>query len=195
MLDADDVEIEELQGLLQDIADDGHRAGEVIRRLRDFLRRRAAATGPFEINPAVHEVCDMLHAAIERRRVDLTIDLAPDMPQVVGDRVQIQQVVLNLIMNAVEAIDALGDHHALRALHVVSRHTADAVRISVRDSGVGMGDDPAKAFDPFYSTKTNGLGVGLTISRTIIEGHGGKLWCAPGPDGRGTEFHFELPLA
>ena len=122
----------------------------------------------------------------------MELALAPDLPPVTGDGIQIEQVLLNLLLNGVEAVQTAGSGE--RSLTVTTAATGAAgVEVAVRDSGVGLPDPPADVFAPFFSTKPNGLGMGLSISRSIIEAHGGRLWATRNPD-RGSTFRFTLPL-
>ena len=194
LLEDDRPDLGEIRDLLQDIVDDDRRAAEVLRRLRDFLRRKAPERKPVDISQATREVCHMFHTALERRRIELKLDLK-SVPKVAGDRVQLQQVVLNLLTNAMEAVESQNDDRQIRRVEIVSfSPDPDHVQVTVRDSGSGLRGDPRTAFDPFHSTKPNGLGMGLAVSRTIIEAHGGRIWfSAPGISG--AECHFVLPTA
>jgi len=126
-----------------------------------------------------------------KRRVTVEMDLANDLPLVVGDRVQLQQLTFNLLLNGIEAMDPVLDRP--RKLHIRSkRHDAEAVLVEIRDSGVGI-EDPDKVFEAFFTTKENGMGMGLSVCRSIVDAHHGRLWAASG-SGEGTTFSFTLPI-
>jgi PAS domain S-box-containing protein len=170
---------------------DGNRAGDVISRMRTLFKKARGAKDRLDINEAIEEVVSLTQSELQRNKVALRMDLGADLPLVTGDRVQLQQVVMNLILNGVQAMSALENHE--RELVIRTRSGAgDEVRVSVRDSGIGF--DPLNAeriFDAFYTTKSGGLGMGLSISRSIIEDHGGRLW-AVSNDGSGSTFQFTL---
>jgi PAS domain S-box-containing protein len=172
---------------------DGQRAGDVIARLRSLFRRTAPATETLEVNEVVREVVALARAEMQSAGVALRTDMATRLPPVVADRVQLQQLLLNLILNATEAMNGVKG----RARELVLRTGLDqagAVLVTVRDSGVGL--DPERLeqiFDPFYSTKSEGMGMGLAIGRSIAESHGGRLW-ASANEGPGATFAFTLPV-
>jgi signal transduction histidine kinase len=171
---------------------DGQRASDVITRLRALFSKREFMREPLDLNEAVREVVALSLSELQRQRVVLQSELAEDLPNVDGDRIQLQQVVLNLLRNAADAMDDV--HDRPRQLLVrTERENGDRVRVSVRDTGVGL--DPsgsAKLFDAFYTTKSEGMGIGLSVSRTIIERHYGRVWAEPN-DGPGTTFIFSIP--
>ncbi len=171
---------------------DADRASEVVSRLRALFRREAASSEPVDLNQATREVLTLSASELSRGRVIVRTDLAADLPAVHGDKVQLQQVVLNLVLNAVDAMAGVDDRP--RDLMVATRREDDGrVRLSVRDAGVGV--DPQeieKLFDAFHTTKTEGMGIGLSISRSIIEAHDGRLW-AEANAGPGATFSFALP--
>jgi PAS domain S-box-containing protein len=171
---------------------DGNRVSEVIQRLRGLFARKQPAIEPVDLNDAVREVLALSSSELQRGRVILRTEFDPALPIVNGDRVQLQQVILNLILNAADAMRALEDRP--RDLHVsTSRAETQHVRLSVRDCGVGFdARNPEKLFEAFYTTKSHGMGVGLSISRSIIESHQGRLWASPN-DGPGATFSFSLP--
>ena len=171
---------------------DGKRAAEVISRLRELFKKRAPARESVDANEAIREVVALTRHQLQTRRVVIRTELAEDLPPVVGDRVQLQQVVLNLILNAAEAMSGVEDRP--RELVVATMQDAvDQVRVAVRDSGVGL-DPEAKEriFEAFYTSKREGMGMGLSIARSIVERHGGRLWAVPN-DGPGATFVFTLP--
>jgi PAS domain S-box-containing protein len=184
-------DLEEVRGGLQAIARDGQRASDVIGRIRALARRATAEKAPLDINEVVRDVVALAEGEVRRARATFRIETADDLPRIVGDRVQLQQVVLNLLLNGLDAMHAIVDRP--RALVITTRREAiDRVHVAVRDSGTGI--DPRLAprlFEAFYTTKPNGMGMGLSISRSIVEQHGGRLWAEPN-DGPGTTFQFTV---
>jgi len=174
------------------IVREGTRASEVIRRIRSLLKKTPSQIVPLDINELIRGVLALTHGEFLRKAISLRTELAPEIPAVMGDHVQLQQVILNLILNAVEATSITTE--GPRQLVVASqRHEPDQVIIAVRDSGVGIDPkDLDHLFDPFFTTKPDGMGMGLSISRSIIEAHGGRLWASPN-EGRGATFQFTLP--
>jgi PAS domain S-box-containing protein len=171
---------------------DGMRASEVIKRIRDLLRKTPPEKAPLNINEPIQEVIALVSSDVLRSRVKLFADLASDLPPVIGDRVQLQQVILNLILNAKDAMSAVQTHP--HELLITSRKSKSGeVVVAVRDSGKGLEPgDADRIFDPFFSTKPEGMGLGLSISRTIIEDHHGTLWATPNED-KGATIQFALP--
>jgi PAS domain S-box-containing protein len=172
---------------------DANRASEVITRLRALFSNKRTAAESVDLNEATREVIALLRGELQGSRVVLRVDLADDLPPLTADRIQLQQVVLNLILNASDAMSRVVD----RPRQLVVRTERDgerAVRLTVRDAGVGL--DPQsldKVFDAFYTTKAGGMGIGLSVSRSIIERHHGHLWAAPN-EGPGATFAFSIPL-
>jgi len=180
----------EIREILQDVAGDARRAGEVIQRLRSLLRKDEARFLPLDINQVVREVATLVHTDAILRNLALALDLAPTLPPVRGDRVQLQQVLLNLVLNGMEAARPESEE---RRLVIQTRSTGAAVQVAVRDQGPGIpAETLPRLFETFYTTKPNGLGMGLPISRSIVEAHGGRIWAANNPD-RGATFSFTLP--
>lgn len=171
---------------------DGNRAADVIARLRALFSRKDVASDPVDLNEATREVIALSSRELQRNRVILRQDLAPNLPAVTGDRVQLQQVILNLLLNASDAMEGITD----RPRQMVVRTGQDEgnnVRLSVQDMGVGLSSqDPGKLFEAFYTTKSNGMGIGLSVSRAIILNHRGRIWAAPN-DGPGATFSFSIP--
>jgi PAS domain S-box-containing protein len=183
--------LDEAREAARRIIRDGNRAGEVTTRIRALLRKTDKEKARLDINQTIQEVVMLARNEAARKGVTLRMDLAADLPPVLGDRVQLQQVILNLVMNGVEAMaSALARP---RELLIHSRqYESDKALVAVRDSGVGLdGQDLEKIFDAFYTTKPQGMGMGLAISRSIVEDHGGRLWAAPN-DGPGATFQFTL---
>jgi C4-dicarboxylate-specific signal transduction histidine kinase len=172
---------------------DANRAAEVIARLRALFAQGAASPGLLELNEATHEVIALSAQELQRERITVRCELAPELPAVPGDRVQLQQVVLNLLLNAKEAL--LDVVERPREITIRTRRDAEGVLLAVTDSGVGLdGQDPERLFDAFYTTKSQGMGIGLSVSRSIIESHHGRLWAARN-EGPGATFAFFLPIA
>jgi signal transduction histidine kinase len=190
-LASDSPNLEEARAAARRIVRDGNRAGEVLKRIRAFLKKADTRKTRVDINKTIREVVTLTQDEARRHNVVLHMKLANDLPSVSGDRVQLAQVILNLVLNGIEATAATTDES--RELHIYSRrHEADKVLIAVKDFGAGIdSQDVERLFEPFYSTKANGLGMGLAISRTIVEDHGGRLWIAP-DNGLGTTFQFTL---
>jgi PAS domain S-box-containing protein len=171
---------------------DGNRASEVIRRLRALFSKSTLAIENVDLNEATREVIALSSSRLKKDQVVLRAELANGLPQVTGNRVQLQQVILNLLQNASDAMSAVDDRPRQLVVRT-ERDEDDGVRLSVQDTGVGF--DPAAAtqlFDAFYTTKNDGMGVGLSVSRSIIEGHRGHLWATPN-DGPGATFSFYIP--
>jgi signal transduction histidine kinase len=171
---------------------DAHRASGVITRLRALFARKAVTTAAVDLVEATHEVFDLLRGEIRNKRIVVRLTVARDLPPAAGDRVQIQQVMLNLILNAVEAMNCVDDRPR-RILVTIERDDDRGVRFAVTDSGIGIDPEHAgKLFNPFFTTKREGMGVGLFVSRCIIEGHGGRLWASSNA-GHGATFSFAVP--
>jgi PAS domain S-box-containing protein len=178
---------------LDNIVADGKRAREVIARIRALAKRQGPREEWLDINQEIVEVLALTEHELRSHDIVLRTDLGRTLPHVAGDRVQLQQVLLNLIMNAVEAMSGVRDRS--RELAIVSRlHDPDAVLVEVRDFGTGVeAQDAERVFEAFYTTKTEGVGIGLSISRSIIEAHGGRLWASANSP-HGAVFSFSLPV-
>ncbi len=184
--------LEEARGCVGRIVKDGSRAGEVIGRIRAMVTKSPSKTDRLSINDVIREVVTLISVEMQRNGVLLRTELSSDLSPIMGDRVQLQQVILNLMMNAIDAMRQTGQPH--RELVVTSAMDGtDAVRVTVRDSGPGL-DKTAleRLFDAFYTTKPDGMGMGLAITRRIIKAHGGQIWAAPNTP-RGAKFEFRLP--
>jgi PAS domain S-box-containing protein len=194
-LAAEPPDITAARATLDSIAADGKRARDVIARIRALTKRQAPRKERVDIN---HEIQDVLAlTAQESRSHDVVVrtELDRSLPRVGGDRVQLQQVLLNLVLNAIEAMSAVQDRPRLLTIASARRGSANAVLVEVRDSGIGL--DPSGAeqvFKAFYTTKPDGIGIGLSISRSIVEAHGGRLW-ASGNEPHGAVFQLSLPVA
>ena len=174
------------------IIQDGTRAGAVIGRIRSLFRKGVPARDLLDMNEVIHELTVFLRDEAMSNRIVLRTDLEAHLPRVVGDRVRLQQVVLNLIVNSIDALRE-GDG-GLREIVVRSSGRVESLLITVEDSGPGLNEEEAeRVFDPFFTTKPNGIGMGLPISRSIVESHAGRLWAAPRAPA-GAAFHFTLPL-
>jgi len=171
---------------------DGHRASEVIQRLRSMFAKKPAASEPLDLGEAAREVIAMLQVELQRGGITVHPEFADHLPAVRGDRVQLQQVILNLVMNAADAMSGITG----RARHLVLRTSSEddgSVRLDVRDEGVGFSEqDVGTLFNAFYTTKNHGMGIGLSVSKAIIENHQGRLW-ASANDGPGATFSFSIP--
>ena len=171
---------------------DGNRASDVITRLRALFSRKPPAAEPVDLNDVAREVIALSRSDLQRARVALGLDLAADLPVVMGDRVQLQQVISNLLRNACDAVhDVAG--RPREVVITTSRDGDDRVTLSIRDSGVGFGPNGVeRLFDAFYTTKPDGMGIGLSVCRSIIENHRGRLWALPN-EGPGVTFAFSIP--
>jgi signal transduction histidine kinase len=184
-------DLEEAKAAFTHIAADGHRAGAVIGGIRAMFKQEARARTPLDVNEIIRGVLAAVRDELERHRVSVQVELTDSLPWVNGDRVQLQQVLLNLTTNAIES---MATTDGARALGVTSEiHAAGGVMISVKDTGPGVAPgDVDRLFTPLFTTKRHGMGMGLSISRAIIEAHGGRLWPVPNAP-RGSVFHFILP--
>jgi PAS domain S-box-containing protein len=172
---------------------DGNRASEVIKRLRALFGKKDPALEPVDLNEATREVIALSLSKLQANRVVLRTELADDLPNVSGDRVQLQQVILNLIQNGADAMSSIDDRPR-DMLVKTERDGHEALCLTVRDVGVGLSEtDGGRLFDAFYTTKGDGMGIGLSVSRSIIERHGGRMWTAAN-EGPGVSFSFSVPL-
>lgn len=181
----------EVKDILTDIVDEDRRAGEVIQRLRALLKRGETKMLPVSFNEIATEVLHLTHADLIGRGVTVVRTLSPKLPLVAGDRVQLQQVLLNLVLNAADAMAA--NSAGSRQIHVATSVEGDVARLSVKDGGCGLPDDVEKLFEPFFTTKQHGLGMGLAICRSIVAAHGGRLRAEPNKE-RGAVFNLEIPI-
>jgi len=192
MLAADPPNIEGARETAKRTIRDGNRASELVTRLRALFSKKESTTEPVDLNEATQEVIALSLSELRRNRVILRPEFADDLPVVTGDRVQLQQVILNLLKNASDAMSAVNDRP--RQLQIrTERGTDNQVRLIVQDAGVGL--DPQamdRLFQAFYTTKNEGMGIGLSVSRSIIERHHGRLWAEPN-DGPGATFSFSIP--
>src|ERR1700681_823949 len=171
---------------------DANRASDVIVRLRALFTGKELTTESLDLNEATREVIALSMSELQRHRVMLRPELADELPPVIGDRVQLQQVILNLLRNASDAMVGVDDGPR-QLLIRTERDEGDRVRLTVQDVGVGLEPHVVdKLFQAFYTTKSSGMGIGLSVSRSIIEKHGGRLWGEPN-DGPGATFAFSIP--
>ena len=192
MLAADPPNVEGARETARRTLRDGNRASDVVSRLRALFSKKAATNDSVDLNEATREVVALSLSELQRSRVILQPELAEDLPPVTGDRVQLQQVVLNLLLNAADAMKGVDDRPRQLVVRT-ERDEGDRVRLSVQDAGVGFeAQGMDKLFEPFYTTKSGGMGIGLSVSRSIIENHHGRLWAAPN-NGPGATFAFSIP--
>ncbi len=190
-LDSGDVSREDLVSVLSLAAEEASRAAEILKRLRQFVRKGEQRTVKADINQLTHDALALASADLRQHKIELQVDPAPSLPQISVDPIRIEQVILNLVRNAIEAMEAVPPEE--RRLVIRTQALDDkSVEVDVSDRGTGM---TAKAMDqvfaPFFTTKPEGMGIGLSISRSIVEAHGGRLWVTPN-EGRGVTFRFTL---
>jgi PAS domain S-box-containing protein len=184
---------EVLRRALEDIVGDGNRASAVIARIRGFIKKAPGEMSELDVNEVIREVLALVGPELQKNRVTVECDLRKALPLVLADRVQLQQVLLNLVVNGIEAMTAVTERP--RELLVQSQiEESGDLMVAVRDSGTGLSSEADRVFTPFFTTKANGMGMGLPISRSLIEGHGGRLW-ATSNSPHGAVFSFTLPAA
>jgi C4-dicarboxylate-specific signal transduction histidine kinase len=186
-------DVEEVRTAFDGIIKAGKQAGEVVGRIRGLIKKTPPRRDDVEINEVILEVVALTNGEVVKNGVSLQTQLAAGLPLVQGDRVQLEQVILNLIINAVEAMGGLSK--GPRELLISSRQDPPSrVLVAVQDSGLGLNAESlGRLFDPFYTTKPNGMGMGLSICRSIVEGHGGRIWASP-TAGSGVTVQFNLPV-
>jgi PAS domain S-box-containing protein len=185
-------DLEEVQQAVTDIAEAGTRAAEILSRIRSLLRKSAPVKSPLDMNQVIHEVLALIPGVLEKQHISVGMELRSALPAVLADRVQLQQVLLNLIMNSIEAMNTILDRP--RVLVIRSDARESGLEVAIQDSGPGL--DPQHIehiFDTFFTTKASGIGMGLSISRSIIEAHSGRLWASNEPATQGAIFRFSLP--
>jgi two-component system, LuxR family, sensor kinase FixL len=188
-------DLAEIGAILEDIRRDDQRAGAIIDRMRAMLRREQVAMISLDVGQVLRDAATLLRPDAAARQVNLALDVSDGVPPVRGDRIQLQQVLLNLILNAMDALEGVGGKRSRTVSMAARRDTAQVVEISVTDTGPGIAADQFdRIFDPFFSTKAKGVGMGLSISRTIVEAHGGRLWAQNNADG-GANLRMTLPIA
>ena len=192
LLANNNLEPEVLRRALEGIIADGTRASTVLARIRAFIKKEPAEKSELDINEVIQEVLVVLAGReLYENQVLPDHQLKTDLPSVLADRVQLQQVLLNLIMNGIEAMAAVTDRPRLLGVQSRIDESGD-VLVAVSDSGTGFGLELDRVFNPFFTTKANGMGMGLSISRSLVESHGGRLWAAPNSP-HGAVFSFTLP--
>jgi signal transduction histidine kinase len=186
-------EIDRAKRSVEQMIKDVMRASEVIDRIHSLVKKNAPRMDKLDINGAILEVVGLIHSEVVKNGVTARMELAESLPLIQGDRVQIQQVILNLMINSIQAMSDLAEGE--RELHVTTELIAsEGVRVAVRDGGPGFtAEKLQRLFEPFYTTKPNGMGMGLSICQSIIEDHGGRLWASP-CEPRGALFQFTIPL-
>jgi C4-dicarboxylate-specific signal transduction histidine kinase len=192
-LDGDDVDLKEVREILNDIVTEDQRAGEVIHRLRSLLTKGEPQKHcDVNLNEVVQDVLKLVRNDLINQHVIADTDLAQNLPSIIGDRVQLQQVLLNLVLNA---CDAMTNHDSSeRQLLIASNLENGTVQLSVTDRGCGIPEKKRdQVFERFFTTKKEGMGLGLSVCRTIIDAHRGKIWATNDAD-RGATFHFSVPI-
>jgi C4-dicarboxylate-specific signal transduction histidine kinase len=192
-LDRETPNLDEARRSVEWIIKDGTRAGDVIGRVRALLKKTDTRKAPLDINDVVNEVIALVRRELLSHRVSLRMELARALPVVLADRVQLQQVLINLMTNGIEAMRPIADRP--RELVIRSHQgEADQVSVTVKDCGIGISaENVDRLFNAFFTTKQEGMGMGLSICRSIIAAHGGRLWAAPNLP-HGATFHFTLPI-
>ena len=185
-------EVEEAKLCLEEVIKDVNRASDVIDRIHRLVKKDTLRMEKLDINGAILEVISLIHSEVIKNGVTVGTELAETLPRIQGDRVQLQQVILNLLINAIQAMGDLAEDK--RELHIsTALIELEGVRVAVRDTGPGLRpQDLERLFVPFYTTKPHGMGMGLSICRSIIEDHGGRLW-ATHHEPRGAQFQFTIP--
>jgi PAS domain S-box-containing protein len=187
-----DADIAAVREAMSDVISDGHRAADVIQRIRQLATKGDTKKSTLSMNDVIQDVVALVRSEVQKYRASLGTTLSSGLPLVFGDRVQLQQVIINLLINGAEAMATVGDRP--RELTIRTAAVENRVVVAVRDAGVGF--EPSHAdhlFDAFFTTKSGGMGMGLSISRSIIEGHGGRLWATPNHP-HGATFEFALPV-
>jgi len=195
MLAADPPNVEGARETARRTIRDGNRASEVISRLRALFGKKEPTNEPVDLNEAAREVIALSLSELHRKQVVSQSDFDEDLPTVMGDRVQLQQVILNLLLNASDAMNDIADRPRLVVIKT-EPYEGNHVRLTVKDAGVGLEpENVGKLFDAFYTTKNSGMGIGLSVSRSIIESHHGRLWAMPNEGEPGATFSFSIPFA
>ena len=185
-------DLDEARTALNNIVRDGHRASQMIGSVRAMFKKDSRKRDQLAVNDLIEDILTLVHGAIKKQQVSIRTELLQDLPNVVADRTQLQQVLMNLIMNAVEAMDPVTNRERLLSIKS-DIHNPGTVMIMVEDSGTGIDpDNTERIFEAFFTTKPDGMGMGLSMCRSIIEAHGGRLWASPGAS-HGSVFHVVLP--
>jgi C4-dicarboxylate-specific signal transduction histidine kinase len=184
---------DDMRVTVERIVRDANRASDIIQRIRALAKRTQPQMLSLDINDVINEATLLVQREVSGHGVSLRTELASALPPVLGDRVQLQQVIINLLINGVEAMASITDRP--RDLLIRSQREAEQVHVAVHDSGIGIESGTAEQlFSAFFTTKTSGMGMGLSISRSIIRAHGGRLWVVPNPD-HGAAFQFTVPVS
>jgi signal transduction histidine kinase len=182
----------ETRQALKSIVEDGKRTSEIVNRIRALARKVPPRREALDLNELIVEVIALMQTQLQRADVMLQTEFDAEIPPILGDRIQMQQVILNLILNAVEAMANIDGHRQLR-ISTTTALAPDGVLVAVSDAGMGLAaGDSDRMFAAFYTTKSGGMGMGLSICRTIVEAHGGRIWASRN-DGDGATFQFTLP--
>jgi signal transduction histidine kinase len=190
-LEAHPPNMAETRQALEGIVEDGKRTSEIVNRIRGLARKAPPQQEVLALNELIVEVIALMQVQLQRADVTLQTEFGAEIAPILGDRIQMQQVILNLILNAVEAMANIDGHRQLRI--GTKTHAPNGVLVAVSDVGTGLvAGDPGRLFEAFYTTKSSGMGMGLSICRTIVEAHGGRIWASRN-DGVGATFQFTLP--
>src|SRR5262249_44014716 len=183
--------IEEATQTLKNIVQEGQRASDILDTIRAMFKRGSKETAAIDVNSLIADVLELVQSEVRKQKISVQTELAEHLPAVFGNRIQLQQVLLNLAMNAIEAMSAMTEREPVLRLRTATHQ--DGIQISVEDSGPGIdAKDVERIFDALFTTKSQGMGMGLSICRSIIEAYHGRLWLASGQD-HGSAFHFVLP--
>jgi C4-dicarboxylate-specific signal transduction histidine kinase len=189
-------DLEELRSALHDVQEGQRRAAEIVVRMQQFLRQRAIDLQPLGLERVVENVVSLARSQANSQDVRITLSVEPGLPKVLGDRVHLSQVLLNLLMNAVQAAQSCPRNFRRVAVEVHADRAKNQVEVTVRDSGPGIPDaEVDQVFKPFFTTKPEGMGIGLTLARSIIEAHGGRLWLDKASEEGGASFRFTVGTA
>jgi C4-dicarboxylate-specific signal transduction histidine kinase len=193
-LAGDTPNLEAARRSIQRMIDDGNRASDVIGRIREMVRKSTPRRDSVNINDSIVEVLALIRAELSRNCISPRVELSNDLPLVSGDRIQLQQVILNLVMNAIEAMSDIGEPQR-KLLITSAKDGATGVLVTIRDSGVGLEKKSLhRLFEAFFTTKARGMGMGLAVSQTILQAHDGRLWATPN-ESQGATFQFTLPAS
>jgi two-component system sensor kinase FixL len=192
-LDAEKLNLDELREILSDIVDDTTRSSDVVHQLRDFMIKGEIEAIPLNINETIQEVVNLTYRDAESRNIAIRLETPENLPEVMGDKVQLQQVILNLVINGFDAM--MYQEAGSRELVIRTEQDEDNnIHVAVRDTGMGIEEEKLEQiFEPFVSTKPEGMGLGLSINRYIINAHNGHMWAANNPD-HGATVHCTLPI-
>jgi signal transduction histidine kinase len=195
-LDGEKPDLGELRSILDDIGSNDRRAAEIIERMRQLFKQRAIEMRPLRVEDVVQDAFALVRSDAATKQVAIAVIMRPGIPRVLGDRVHLSQVLLNLLTNSIQAVQSRAPDARRVVVEAATDGATSEVEIVVRDSGPGIPDTiVGKIFEPFFTTKREGMGMGLTLSRTIIEAHGGRLWVNNTTPQEGTVFHFTLQRA